>query len=49
MPHKWTKGVIYLIPKWGGSLHNIRKWRPITLNVVYKILAKKIARRLQPF
>ena len=50
MPQEWTEGLIYLIPKGDGPLHDIRKWRPITLlNVVYKILAKTIARRLQPF
>ena len=50
MPQEWTEGLIYLIPKGDGPLDDIRKWRPITLlNVVYKILAKTIARRVQPF
>ena len=49
MPQEWTEGLIYLIPKGDGPLDDIRKWRPITLlNVVYKILAKTIARRVQP-
>ena len=50
MPEEWTESLIYLISKGDDPLHDIRKWRPITpLNVVYKILAKTIARRLQPF
>ena len=45
MPQEWTKGLIYLILKGDGPLDDIRKWTPITLlNVVYKILAKTIAR-----
>ena len=48
MPQEWPKGLIYLIPKGDGPLHDIRKWRTL-LNVVYKILAKTIARRLQLF
>ena len=50
MPQQWTEGLIYLIPKGDDPLHGIRKWRPMTLlNVVYKILAKRITRRVQPF
>ena len=50
MPEEWTESLIYLISKGDDPLHDIRKWRPITpLNVVYKILAKTIAMRVQPF
>ena len=50
MPSKWTEGMIYLIPKLEGVVADIRKWRPITiLNTIYKIYAKLLAMRLQPF
>ena len=39
-----------MIPKTSGQLEELSQWRPITLlNVIYKILAKTIARRLQPY
>ena len=39
-----------MIPKTNGQLEELRNWRPITLlNVIYKILAKMIARRLQSY
>ena len=50
MPQEWNEGLIYMIPKTNGQLEELRNWRPITLlNVIYKILAKTIARRLQPY
>ena len=50
MPQEWNEGLIYMIPKTNGQLEELRHWRPITsLNVIYKILAKTIARRLQPY
>ena len=42
--------MIYLIPKLEGVVVDIRKWRPITiLNTIYKLYAKMLAMRLQPF
>ena len=42
--------MVYLIPKLEGVVADIRKWRPITiLNTIYKIYAKLLAIRLQPF
>ena len=39
-----------MIPKAGGQLEELRHWRPITLlNIIYKILAKTLAKRLQPY
>ena len=39
-----------MIPKSSGQLEELQHWRPITLlNVIYKILAKTLARRLQPY
>ena len=50
MPQEWKEGLIYMIPKTSGQLEELSQWRPITLlNVIYKILAKTIARRLQPY
>ena len=51
MPQEWNDGLIYMIPKSSGQLEELRHWRPIItlLNVIYKILAKTIARRLQPY
>ena len=50
MPQEWKEGLIYMIPKSSGQLEELQHWRPITLlNVIYKILAKNIARRLQPY
>lgn len=43
------RGIISLIPKSDENLNEITCWRPITLlNVDYKILAKIIARRIEP-
>ena len=43
------QGMIHLIPKSGGSANDISKWRPVTLlNIVYKLLAKIVARHLTP-
>ena len=42
--------MIYLFPKLEGVVVDIRKWQPITiLNTIYKIYAKLLAIRLQPF
>ena len=42
--------MIYLIPKLEGVVDDIKKWRPITiLNIVYRVYAKLLAIRLQPF
>ena len=44
------RGVISLIPKNDYDLSELTVWRPITLlNVDYKILAKCIAKRIEPF
>ena len=44
------RGVISLIPKNDCDLSELTGWRPITLlNVDYKILAKCIAKRIEPF
>ena len=44
------RGVISLIPKHDCDLSELTGWRPITLlNVDYKILAKCIAKRTEPF
>ena len=43
------RGVITLIPKDDSCLIELTNWHPITLlNVDYKILAKTIARRIEP-
>ena len=50
MPQEWNDGLIYMIPKSSGQLEELHHWRPITLlNVIYKILAKTIVRRSQPY
>ena len=50
MPRSMTIGLIYLIPKGEGKSDDIRKWRPITLlNTIYKIFAKTLSLRVQPF
>ena len=44
------RGIISLIPKSEENLNEITCWRPITLlNVDYKILARIIAMRIEPF
>ena len=44
------RGVISLIPRNDCDLSELTGWRPITLlNVDYKILAKCIAKRIEPF
>ena len=44
------RGVISLNPKADSDLSELSGWRPITLlNVDYKILAKTIAKRIEPF
>ena len=44
------RGGISLIPKADSDLSELSGWRPITLlNVDYKILAKTIAKRIEPF
>ena len=44
------RGIITLIPKGYENLKELRNWRPITLlNVDYKILARIIAMRSEPF
>ena len=49
MSEEFGQGMIHLIPKSRGSANDISKWRPITLlNIVYKLLAKIVARRLTP-
>lgn len=43
------RGIISLIPKDENNLTTLSNWRPITLlNVDYKILAKVIAKRIEP-
>ena len=50
MPRSMAVGLIYLIPKVEGISDDIRKWRPITLlNTIYKIFAKTLSLREQPF
>ena len=50
MPSEMSEGLIFFIPKSDGISLDIKKWRPITiLNTIYKILAKVISLRLQPF
>ena len=50
MPESLSEGLIHLIPKEGGDREDIRHWRPITLlGTAYKILAKAVSLRLQPF
>ena len=50
MPRSMAVGLIYLIPKGEGISDDIRKWRPITLlNTIYKVFAKTLALRVQPF
>ena len=50
MPIEWNEGMIYLIPKVEGVVDDFKKWRPITiLNTIYKVYAKLLAIRLQPF
>ena len=44
------RGIITLIPKGYENLNELRNWRPTTLlNVDYKILARIIAMRIEPF
>ena len=44
------RGIISLIPKSDENLNDITNWRPITLlNVDYKVLARIIAMRVEPF
>ena len=44
------RGIISLIPKEDNDLSELTSWRTITLlNVDYKILAKTIAKRIEPF
>ena len=50
MPQKWKEGLICLIPKGDVVTDEVKGWRPITLlNTIYKIYAKLLALRLQPF
>ena len=50
MPERFSEGLIFLIPKGEGVSDDIRQWRPITiLNTVYKVLAKALSLRIQPF
>lgn len=49
MPASLCSGLIALIPK-GGDAADLRQWRPITLlSSIYKILARLLSMRLQPF
>ena len=49
MSETLSEGLIFLIPKEGGNLDELRHWCPITiLNSAYKILAKVLSLRLQP-
>ena len=43
------KGVIFLIPKNDCDLSELTGWRQMTLLIHYKILAKCIAKRIEPF
>ena len=48
MPEAILEGLIFLIPKDGGNLNELKHWCPITLlNSIYKILAKALSLRLQ--
>ena len=50
MPQRFSEGLLFLIPKGEGVTDDIRQWRPITiLNTVYKVLAKALSLRIQPF
>ena len=50
MPQEWNDGLIYMISKATSQLEELQHWKPITLlNVIYKILAKTLGRRLQPY
>jgi hypothetical protein len=50
MPKKLSEGLIYIIPKATGISSDIRQWHPITLlNTIYKIMAKTLSNRIQPF
>ena len=50
MPQMWKEGLVYLIPKGDVVTDEVKGWRPITqLNTIYKIYAKLLALRLQPF
>ena len=41
--------LIFLIPKDGANLDELKQWRPIMiLHSTYKILAKDLSLRLQP-
>ena len=43
------RGFNLYVSEMSGQLQELRHWRPITLlNVIYKILVKTLARRLQP-
>ncbi|KAI5075908.1 hypothetical protein GOP47_0009984 [Adiantum capillus-veneris] len=49
LPESIAEGLIFLIPKEGGDLEEIKHWRLIMiLNSAYKILAKALSLRLQP-
>ena len=50
MPQIWKEGLICLIPKGDVVTDEVKGWRPLTLlNTIYKIYAKSLASRLQPF
>ena len=50
LPEAWGAGLIFLIPKGDLASDDISQWRPITiLNTIYKIFAKTISLRLQPW
>ena len=50
LPKSLMEGLINLIPKEGGDSEEIWQWRLITiLNSGYKVLAKALSLRLQPF
>ena len=48
LPLEFGEGLIYLIPKAQGPTDEIKKWRPIILTIVYKILAKVLTARIEP-
>jgi hypothetical protein len=44
MPPRFSKGLIYIIPKSDGVSDDVRRWRLITIfNTSYKIMAEAIS------
>ena len=50
MPQMWKEGLVCLILKGDIVTDEVKGWPPVTLlNKIYKIYAKLLALRLQPF